>query len=357
MSTSPAPAPTSRASRRAGRWRWLAFAALVVAVVAVGAYAGIGYYAYQELSVIQPRCGAHLGFAQQTPADFQAFSGDRIYAVDTTPYRFSDYQDVAFPSRGSTLTIRGWFAPGPKGTAGPAVVLVHGRESCRRDPNVMLPAGMLHQAGFAVLLIDLRNHGDSDADNGRWAGGDKEFRDVLGAWDWLVGQGYARAHVGLFGASLGAGTVTIATGQEPRVAATWADSSYASFDTAVKEYAEDHGYPSWVSSSGVPIGRIVGDPELGTLSPDTEAAKLKGRPFFIVQGMADTTVRPHHSVDLAVAACGTQASSTGAVCPGGTKVEPWLIPGARHTEGMLLAPDRYRDRLVEFFTGALGSPA
>ena len=44
---------------------------------------------------------------------------------------------------------------------------------------------MLHRAGFGVLLIDLRNHGASDIDNGRWAGGSKEFLDALGAWDWL----------------------------------------------------------------------------------------------------------------------------------------------------------------------------
>ncbi|HLO35912.1 MAG TPA: alpha/beta fold hydrolase, partial [Candidatus Deferrimicrobium sp.] len=107
------------------------------------------------------------------------------------------------------------------------VILVHGYNACRRDWTVLLPAGMLHQAGFGVVVPDLRNHGDSDIDDGRWAGGAKEYRDVLGAFDWLRAHGVPGERIGIFGASLGAATATIATGEEPGVAALWADSSYA----------------------------------------------------------------------------------------------------------------------------------
>jgi dipeptidyl aminopeptidase/acylaminoacyl peptidase len=327
--------------------RWLrptVVALLLVALVAVGGYAGIGYLAYQELSSVDPGCGTRE-FKSQTPADFAAYDGDHSLSVDTSAYRFTDYQTVAFPSRDPALTIRGWYATGPAGKAAPTVIVVHGHNSCRRDPVVMLPAAMLHRAGFGVLLIDLRNHGDSDADNGRWAGGSKEYRDVLGAWDWLVQAGHDPARIGLLGMSLGAATVTIATGEEERVAAAWADSSPADIGLASAEYASFKGYPEWVAGAAIPIGRLIGDAELVTRSPDDEVLRLLGRPFAIVHGLADKTAQPHHAVDLAAAAFA-----------GGTSVEPWIIPGAEHVEGVLLRPSDYEARLVAFFSASLGSP-
>ena len=149
----------------------------------------------------------------------------------------------------------------------------------------------------------------------------------------------------MFGASLGAATVTIATGEEPRVAATWADSSYADFATAASEYARDKGYPGWVAGTAVPIGHLLGDTALGTRDPVDEIGHLAGRPFFIVHGLADKTIPPHHAIDLAEAAARA-----------GTPVEPWLVPGAEHTQEMLVEPDRYEARLIAFFTASLGSP-
>ena len=127
---------------------------------------------------------------------------------------------------------------------------------------------------------------------------------MLGAWDWLVAQGADAARIGLYGPSLGAGTVTIATGEEPRVAATFADSSYYSFDVAAREYTESEGYPGWVVPAGVFVGRLLGESELGTRDPASEIVHLAGRPYAIVQGLADTTVLAHNAVDLAAAVCG-----------------------------------------------------
>ena len=347
MSVAPSDPVTGPEGRRASSRvrRWLA-AGLGLAVIAgIVGYAGVGYIAYDRLTGVNSGCGTR-DFRSQTPADFEAYNGDHSLTVDAAPYRFTDYQTVAFPAREAALTIRGWFAPGPAGAANPTVIVVHGRYSCRRDPIVMLPAGMLHAAGFGVLLIDLRNHGDSDVDNGRWAGGAKEFRDVLGAWDWLVARGHDPSRIGLFGASLGGGTVTIATGEEGRVAATWADSSYADADTAAWEYADSEGYPGWVAPAAIVVGRLLGESELGARSPDEEVAKLDGRPFAIVHGLSDTTVRPHHAIDLAAAAYAA-----------GSAVEPWIVPGARHTEEMLLRPAEYEARLVAFFSAAIGVPA
>lgn len=342
-----AAAPVARVSglgRLVGWVRWrLVLAVLLVIAVPGGAYAGAGYLAYQDLSLVHPRCGSHV-YGHSTPADFTIAESGVAQPPDPAPYRFTDFREVSFPTRGGGLAIRGWYAP-PRRAGGPVVIVVHGYNACRRDWTVLLPAGMLHRAGFGVLLPDLRNHGDSDVDDGRWAGGAKEYRDVLGAWDWLRTAGMAPERIGLFGVSLGAATVTIAMGEEPRVAATWADSSYATFETAATEYAEAKGYPGWVAGSAIPIGRLLGDTELGARDPGDEVLRLAGRPFFIVHGLSDTTIRPHNAVDLAADAA-----------HGGTAVEPWLIPNSEHVREMLLVPDRYRDRLVAFFSAALGAP-
>lgn len=324
--------------------RQRAAAALLLCVLfGVGVYVGAGVIAYQDLSAVRAHC-AGTTHASDTPADFTINDGAASPQPDVAPYRFTDATEVSFPARGDDLTIRAWYAP-PREPGGPVVILVHGFNACRRDWNVLLPAGMLHRAGFGVLLPDLRNHGESDSDGGRWAGGAKEYRDVLGAWDWLVEEGVPPSRIGIFGMSLGAATVVIATGEEPRVAATWADSSYASFAIAAAEYAEQRGYPGWVADPAVLIGRRLGDPELAVRDPSEELAHLAGRPLFIVQGTADTIVLPHNATDLAADAMA-----------GGTAVEPWLVSGAGHTESMLLAMDAYRDRLIAFFSGAIGGP-
>ena len=331
---------TTRPRRRIRRRRILVAVVAIVAILGLGAYLGAGYLAYDKLSTVVPHCD-DASYKDQTPADF-SITGAAV-TPDVSAYHFSDYTDVSFPTRGGGLTIRAWYAP-PRDPGGPVVIVVHGYDACRRAWNVLLPAGMLHAAGFGVLMPDLRNHGESDIDDGRWAGGAKEYLDVLGAWDWLVGQGVPSSHIGLFGASLGAATVTIATGEEPRIAATWADSSYADFETAATEYAESKGYPGWVAGPAVPIGHLLGDTALGTKDPIEEIGRLAGRPFFIVHGLDDTTILPHNAIELA------QAASRA-----GTPIEPWLVPGAEHTQEMLHVTDRYAARLVQFFSGAIGS--
>jgi uncharacterized protein len=336
----------ARPANLATRRRRAGFVLAITVTVVLGAmaiYAGGGFLAYQDLSAVEPRCGDR-SYASGTPADYTITGASLSPLPDVTPYRFDDATEVAFSTRGDDLTIRAWYVA-PARPDGPVVILVHGYNACRRDWNVLLPAGMLRRTGFGVLLPDLRNHGDSDIDNGRWAGGAKEYRDVLGAWDWLIGQGVAPERIGLLGMSLGAGTVTIATGEEPRVAATWADSSYERYSVAAAEYAESKGYPGWVAGAAILVGRLLGDGDLAVRDPGAEITKLGGRPFFIVHGLSDTTIQPHNAVELAQDAQ-----------RGGTGVEPWIVPGAEHTQEILVATDRYEADLIAFFSQNLGSP-
>jgi fermentation-respiration switch protein FrsA (DUF1100 family) len=202
---------------------------------------------------------------------------------------------------------------------------------------------MLHRAGYNTLLIDLRDHGQSQIEDGRFAAGSEEWRDALGAWDYLVNErGIAPERIGLFGASLGAATVMIATGEEPRVAAVWEDSGFSSIQAAVDAELTRSGFPTFLSSSALTAGRIIAGDDILAYSPLAAMGKLNGRPIYITHGTADTRLSVDYAGDLEEAARA-----------GGSTPEVWIIDGATHVQAMFIQTEEYERRLVGFFDGAL----
>jgi pimeloyl-ACP methyl ester carboxylesterase len=96
---------------------------------------------------------------------------------------------------GLTLTADAWL-PGEPPTS--AVVLAHGFTAHRRDPSVMAMAHDLRDAGHAVVVPDMRGHGQSD---GLCSLGDREGLDVAAA---AAAARDLAPRVVLVGASLGA---------------------------------------------------------------------------------------------------------------------------------------------------------
>jgi hypothetical protein len=66
--------------------------------------------------------------------------------VDSAPYQWDDFKDVTFASATEGLALRAWWSAPTKSGLG-AVIVVHGRDACRGDPQALMPAGMLHRAG------------------------------------------------------------------------------------------------------------------------------------------------------------------------------------------------------------------
>jgi uncharacterized protein len=209
-------------------------------------------------------------------------------------------------------------------------------------PTSLLPAGMLHRNGFNVLAIDLRNMGSSDIDNGRMAGGTKEHKDVLGAWDWLVTtKGIAPEKIGLFGYSLGGASALIAMGEEPRVAATWADSSFADVEILVNDMLETSGLKPLIPV-GLFVGRILSGDDILSIQPIDVVPALTDRPVFIVHGTADTII-PIKQAYLLI----------DALKSGGADIQYWIAHDSQHVGTMFDYPDDYENRLVRFFTDSL----
>lgn len=338
--------PASRIRAR----RAIAIVVAILAIVAASAY-GVASWSvfgtyYGAQAIDQPWCSSYASFAGSTPGAFETGTPDTGPYVDTTPYLMPEYAAASFPSQDPRVTVAGSWVQGASASS-PAVILVHGRGRCRWDPEVLLPAGMLHRFGFSVLLIDLRNHGDSTSmpDPHSWAGV-TEYQDVLGAWDWVRNdRGIPADRIGLYGVSLGAGTSLIAMGHEPRVAATWEDSSFASIEVGIDDALADRGLPEVLGPGAIAVGRIVHGIDLSALTPLRAMAKVDGRPIAIVHGTADATVPLKHA-DLLAAA----------LRAAGATVDPWILPGVGHVRASFVATADYDARLTEFFSAALGAP-
>jgi uncharacterized protein len=312
---------------------------VLLALVAPLAYASAAVVVYDRVSRIGPSCGEDR---RNSPGAF------RLERVDTAPYQTSDAVDLRFASRDPGIEVAGWLIRAPAASVTTAersaVVVVHGLGGCRRSGGVLLAAGMLVRNGIDALVIDLRDHGDSSVEDGRFAGGTDEHRDVLGAFDRLVAEGYEPARIGLMGFSLGAATVLIAGGQEPRVAAVWEDSSYADLDRAIRDELRRTGYPTFLAPAAGFAGRLVSGDDLASLSPLDAVRRSGRRPLAITHGTGDRRISVEYAHELERAARDA-----------GGLVETWIVDGAAHTEAIVLHTAEYERRMAAFFVRELES--
>ena len=268
--------------------------------------------------------------------------GGPYIAFDTTSYEMPNYTAVRFPSRQAGIMLAGWYIEGTAGA--PVVIVTHGFPHCKCDSNVLTPAGILHRNGFNVLMIDLRNHGQSDVVNGHAAFGNTEWQDVLGAWDWLAAtKQFAPQRIGLYGVSMGAATSLIAFAQEPRVAATFTDSAFIDVNELIDDNLSQMNLPTFLSYGGLLMARAVGGEDLTVHTPRVGILKDAGRPLYLVHGTADQKVFFHQNQELAALAQQTHANATF-----------WVVDGAGHVESVFHSTADYEQRLTTFFRAALG---
>jgi len=318
------------------KWRWLILL-VMIGVLLAGVYGTAGALVYTTATAATAQClRGPAAWQNNTPA---AFDAGGTLDVDLSPYTMPHYETVTLSSREDGLTLAAWYIPAAE-TDAPAVIVVHGLNSCRRAPQPLYVAGMLHRAGFHVLIPDLRNHGDSTVSAGRMAGGIAEYRDVLGGWDWLVQTpGIAPDRIGLLGLSLGAATVMIAGGEEAQVAAVWADSPYADIEKAILDELARNGYPPFLAPAGILMGRVIDGVDITARSPLQAAIQMERRPLFVVHGDADTRLPVEHSLWLAEV-----------LEQQGRSLELWIAPGSGHLAAMFDYPQEYESRLIDFFS-------
>jgi hypothetical protein len=141
------------------RWRAGLKIVLIVFLVLVILFAGSGLALFAGVANARRSCGQH---AVNRPD--RILFDDGWPPIDLSRYAMPDYEAVRFPSRQPGIEIAGWWVPGDPGA--PAVILVHGLGACKNAIDVLVPAGMLSRNGFSVLMIDLRDVGDSGTEDG-----------------------------------------------------------------------------------------------------------------------------------------------------------------------------------------------
>lgn len=311
---------------------------LALVMLLSAGYLGAAALVYDEVSRVSADCGGrYVGYS---PASWSppAWATD----FDAAPYFTNDYQTVRLPSRDDGIELNGWWLPVPEAGA-PAVVVLHGRGDCVRHPQVLAPAAMLHRLGYEVLLIDLRDHGASTIEDGRYAGGTEEYRDVMGAVDWLLDREVPPSKVGLLGTSLGAATAIIAGGVDERVEAVWEDSGYADMERRIEEELGQKGLPTILAPAATLIARVVSGDDLASHTVMGETEHLAGRHLFVAHGEEDASTYVAHAHELLARA---RAS--------GVLADEWIVPGAGHLAAMFQHPDEYEARLGAFFERAFG---
>ncbi len=135
-----------------------------------------------------------------------------------------EFENAAFPAADG-VGLKGWFIPSGLPEPGPAIVFVHGWMWNRlgnvahqvkglKDADVdFLPAAKgLHDAGFHVLLFDVRWHGESDRGPKPLTYGPVEARDYIGAVRYLRSRPEVDGErIGAIGTSMGGNIVIYGT--------------------------------------------------------------------------------------------------------------------------------------------------
>jgi dipeptidyl aminopeptidase/acylaminoacyl peptidase len=288
-----------RAIEHALRW------SLLVLVVLTLGYLGVGLLVAARLTTPVRQQ------TEQTPAD-----------------EGLDFQEVDFQSTDG-LDLKGWWVSGDDPSR--AVVLVHGLDGSKSSQHVLKTASVYSEAGYGVLMLDLRGHGESEGE--RTTLGYQEVRDVRGALSWLEERGFQSGEVVLHGWSMGGATV-LRSAPKAGVAAVVEESGYADLPLLLRDrLPESSGLPSFFNPSIFLMAKLFLDFDPWAVRPDEDAATLSEEsvPLLIIHS-ADDEVVPIEQAELLL------ASYPGA--------EFWKIEGYDHVQAY--THPEYRQKLLNF---------
>jgi predicted alpha/beta-fold hydrolase len=238
----------SKADRFSRRY-WLRLVTFTISVLALPLLVMLLYLLQRQVDILVTPVRQPL---TQTPVDINL-----------------PFQEVTLTSSDG-LKLAAWYIPGRQAQA---VILVHGLNSNR---TAMLPAAaILAEAGYQLLLLDLRGHGQSEGDLISYG-----YREAL---DVQAGAAYLAAlpgveKIGAVGSSLGGAAVARAAAADQRLSAVVIQTSYSSLPAAVDDALDDLSiFSKWPLGSlvvtlaerrvGIKIGQVDSARDLATINP------------------------------------------------------------------------------------------
>lgn len=214
----------------------------------------------------------HLGFRaprireQGTPADLDIA-----------------YQPAQIPTV-SGKQLFGWWLP--VANADSSLIILHGWGG---NAELMLPmAQPFHRAGINVLLIDARNHGNSDPDT--FSSLPRFAEDLDHAIDWLRQQHPDKTQkLALLGHSLGAGAALLSASRRRDISAVISVSAFAHPEWIMKRYLQRFHLPGPVTGLALRYVQWVIGHRFNDIAPLNSVCRIDC-PILLVHGRADTTV-------------------------------------------------------------------
>jgi dipeptidyl aminopeptidase/acylaminoacyl peptidase len=132
-------------------------------------------------------------------------------------------QSIRLPAA-NQKTLFAWFIPAPGAAPAPTVLVMHGWGA---NASLMLASALpLHTAGFAVLLLDARCHGESDDE--AFTSLPRFAQDIEAGLDWLKQQpGVNPRQMAVIGHSVGAGAALLCATRRHDLRAVVSISAFA----------------------------------------------------------------------------------------------------------------------------------
>jgi len=260
------------------------------------------------------------------------------YSLDRERFRRkfqASLEDVTINAADGAV-LRGWFIE-PANPNGKSVILLHGITSNRTGSTPY--ADMFLDRGYAVLVPDSREHGES--------GGDISTFGILERHDVSLWVAWLRQRVPgctfLLGESMGAAIGLQAAAVTPDLCAIVVEAPYANFRQISYERLGRR------TSTGALFWQTLGRPILeiafvytrlryGVYLPDSdplEAVEHSTVPTLLIAGVNDKDIPMHHSEEL-------QAACTG-------HCNLWIVPGGEHADASTFAHDEFEKRVLDFF--------
>lgn len=297
----------NRAERFSGRY-WLRLTIFTAIVSILGAlFLLVAFIRLQVNAFVTPHRDPHVG---------------------TPELIIRPYEEITLTTADG-LKIAGWYVPG---SLPHAIILVHGIDANRRA--VMPQAAILAEAGYHLVLIDLRAHGQSEGNQATY--GYREALDVLAAVDYLDELPEIEK-IGALGTSFGGAAVARAAALDPRLQAVVIESSYSSLTNAVEDAFEERSiFPKWPFAPLLIelVERRVGL-EVSQVDSARDLATIHPRAVLILHGTEDHLFPPRHAQEM------YESSQE--------PKELWLIEGLGHASPVDGREAEYRERVATFF--------
>ena len=188
--------------------------------------------------------------------------------VFETPDKYGlEYEDVSFKTKDG-VTLSGWIV---KGNTDKVVIQSHFGVQCSRSGFTIEGKGMMEKmlwnkdihflnqakylvdAGYSVLMYDLRNHGDSGSGEEEWiTWGLNERNDVVAAVEFISShEEYKDANIGLLSICMGAASTTFAYGMEDDLQSNPKIKSMIAVQPLTYDYfIQNLGLPKFMTNAG-----------------------------------------------------------------------------------------------------------